>query len=321
MKKEKAMKNIINYINKDLDKIDLYKAEKSQNVSDLNIGDDVIQRENSFVSFNSDTNTIKSGTSFNTIVSEPFNKEKDLDLPNFSPTKYISYKWRLAHSLSYFIYSILLLISSIFWIKNNYKDFNILMLIGHIFYCFSSFLQWFYYKRGCIGYANLNSKTKSNIDKSFKAKILRSEQGWKYFFSFFSSIILIYGNIYFLSYIKEPDPEFLNINFIGTMIISLAQILKLETILVQTKQYKVINDLSNALVETFMYFGSLMFGTTYFFQIMYNYDNETNSKLIYIILKISGNGLIILSGISLFNRYFFSDFDDLNVSDLSNVTL
>ena len=62
-------------------------------------------------------------------------------------------------------------------------------------------MEWNHFKRGCIGYSNLNSKLKKNIDKSFKAKILRSEYGLKYFISFMSSIMFIFGNIYFFIFI------------------------------------------------------------------------------------------------------------------------
>ena len=104
------------------------------------------------------------------------------------------------------------------------------------------------------------------------------------------------------------------------MIISLSQILKLEKILTSNKQYDVINDLSHYLIEVFMFFGSLSFGTYYFIQIMYNYDRQSLKKL-FISFKISGNLCIIFSGFCLLHRYFCSNFDDLNVSNLSNVTL
>ena len=160
----------------------------------------------------------------------------------------------------------------------------------------------------------------SNIDRSSRAKLLRSEEGWKYFFSLFSSIILIYGNIYYQVFPEDQDTEFWNINLIGSVIISLSQILKLNKILTDNKQYVVINDISNCFVEIFLFFGSLFFGASYYIQIMYNYDQETFNQFV-TILKFIGNGFIILSGISLVHRYFLSDYDDLNASDLSNITL
>ena len=104
------------------------------------------------------------------------------------------------------------------------------------------------------------------------------------------------------------------------MIISLAQILKLNKILTENKQYVVVNDISNCFVEIFLFFGSLFFGASYYIQIMYNYDQETFNQFV-TILKFIGNGFILLSGISLVHRYFLSDYDDLNTSDLSNITL
>ena len=140
-----------------------------------------------------------------TFVSEPFNEEKDLDLPNFTSMKYSEFRWRISHSLTYMIYCILLFISTFFWLEQDDEenDFNSLMLISHIFYFISAFIQWFYFKRGCIGDANYNTQVKKNVVKSFKAKILRSEEGWKYFFSLFASFILILGNIYYISYNKK----------------------------------------------------------------------------------------------------------------------
>ena len=319
-----------------LDKIELSNDLSVPNLEDQKIiiqpDDENIEykRTNTFSSFLSDDTTVRSNKTAKTFQSKPFNKELDLDIPNFSPTKYAPNKWKFAHSLFYFFYSSFLIASNIIYLfPKNYNSYNIVLLISHSCYFISSFLEWFYFKRGCIGYANLNSKIKDNIDYSIKARILRSEQGWKYFFSFFASIILIYGNIYYILSVKSndnnkkgviPDVEFCNINLIGVMIISLAQILKLEKILMETKLYIVKNDLSNCLIEIFFFFASLCFGTLYFYSILYNYDDE-RFKNFYMILRIIGCALTFLSSISLINRYYMSDYDDLNTSDLSNVTL
>ena len=284
-----------------------------------------LKTNESFTSIISDTSTIRSNRSAKTYQSKPFNKELDFDIPDFSPTKYGPFLWKLSHCLFYILYTIAFIISNIIFIAyNKYDKCNIILLVAHIFYCISSFLEWWYFKRGCIGYANLNSKLKDNIDKSLKARILRSEQGWKYFFSFGASMILIYGNIYYLIFLnntgKEPDPEYWNINLIGTMVISLAQILKLEKILMETKQYKIKNDLSNCLIEIFFFFASLSFGTLYFYRLLYNYDNEKYISF-YMILRIVGSFLTFLSSACLFNRYCIPSYDDLNASDLSNITL
>ena len=265
-----------------------------------------------------------------TLQSVPFNKELDLDLPNFGPTKYASQNWKVPHSVFYFFYSGALLASNLYYIlKQNYIRYNILGLIAHICYFISSFLEWLYFRRGCIGPSNYNSRVKDNIDKSLKARILRAEEGCKYFFSFIASNILIYGNISYILFNNKygnkyeegiiPDNEFWNINLVGVMTISLAQILKIQKILTETKQYIIKNDLSNCLIEIFLYFSSLCFGTLYFFNIVYNYDNE-RFELLYIIIRLGGSVLTLFSSLSLINRYYFITYDDLNVSDLSNVT-
>ena len=341
-KKNSNMQKIINQINKDLDKIDIYKVNKNIEKEKFNKSTEKEkfnksaeffkgEKDNSFLSLNSENSTVKSNisqfsqTSKVTYVSEPFNEEKDLDLPYFSSMKYTSFRKRLSHSCTYMIYALFLLIASLFWIGELDEDedeeqSNALMLVSHIFYFISTFIQWLYYRRGCIGEANYNSRVKANIDKSIKAKILRSEEGFKYFFSLFACIILIIGNIYYITECDKPIPEYWNFNLIGCMIISLAQILKLEKILTTNKQYDVINDLSHSLIEVFMFFGSLSYGAYYFIQIMYNYDRQSLKKL-FISLKISGNLCIIFSGLCLIHRYFCSSFDDLNASNLSNVTL
>ena len=264
--------------------------------------------------------------------SEPYNDEINLDLPDFSPTKYNSVTWKILHSIFYSLYSFLLFGANILYIKTEYfSSYNFFSLISHISYFFSSFMEWLHFNRGCIVKANYNSVTKSKIDNSLKAKILRSEKGWIYFFSVFASMILIYGNIYYILYNKKnnedklekeviPNYEFWNVNAIGSMIISLAQILKIEKILIQTNQYLIKNDLSNCLIEIFLYFGSLVFGTLYFFNIMYDYDTE-RFEVFYNVLRIAGSVFILFSALCLLQRYFGKNYEDLNLSTLSNATI
>ena len=316
--KGNRVKNMVDLINNNLDKMDLNRIDKSI-TNPLIQPTSSFKREGSFLS-NQSFSSFNSRSLNNTFESMPYKEEKDLDLPNFSPTKYNSLCWRLIHSISYFFYTVFLFTSTVchFLKKDNY--YNLIMLVAHCLYFISSLIQWSYYKRGCIGQSNFNSGVKSNIDRSSRAKLLRSEEGWKYFFSLFSSIILIYGNIFLKIFPEDKDTEFWNINLIGSMIISLAQILKLNKILTENKQYVVVNDISNCFVEIFLFFGSLFFGASYYIQIMYNYDQETFNQFV-TILKFIGNGFILLSGISLVHRYFLSDYDDLNTSDLSNITL
>ena len=269
---------------------------------------------------NQTVSSINSKSFNNSFETMPFNEEKDLDLPYFSSTKYNSLIWRLVHGINYLLYGVFLFGATLCLIINQ-KYYNTIMIIAHSFFFISSFIQWFHYRRGCIGKANLNSGIKNNIDKSCKARLLRSEEGFKYFFSLIGSLLLIYGNIYFYIFItsEEQYPEFWNVNLIGNMIISLSQILKLEKILTENKSYVVKNDISNCFVEIFLFFGSLFFGGSYYIQIMYNFTEDYNKFLL--ILKFIGNGFIVLSGFCLIHRYFLSDYDDLNVSDLSNVTI
>ena len=273
-------------------------------------------RINSGISFKSSNSKI----SEKTCLSAPFKEELDLDLPNFSSTKYLSLCWRIFHSVNYFLFTALLLGSNIFYFTDSLFGYNITKAIGNSFFVISTFFEWFYYKRGCLGYSNLNSGVKQNIDKSFKAKILRSEYGWKYFLSFIASCILLYGNIYYFFNGMEIDFEYINANFIGVAIVSLAQILKLDKILIETKQYMVINDLSNCLVEIFLYFSSLCYGSIYFIRLLFYFEQEDFLRF-YKIGEIVGSILALLSGIILQHRYYLSDYDDLNTSDLSNVTI
>ena len=104
------------------------------------------------------------------------------------------------------------------------------------------------------------------------------------------------------------------------MIISLSQILKLEKILTDNRQYSVKNDLPNCFVEIFLFFGSLCFSISYLIQMVYIYDEET-FRLFVVILKFIGIFFILFSDIFLIFRYFFSGYDDLNTSDTSNLTV
>ena len=325
------MKNdiMMKKINK-LDKIDISNDDNEINTKEKKLifqpdaEDFNIKQTGTFSSYISDTSTVKSDRSAKTYQSKPFNKELDFDIPDFTPTKYGPGLWKISHCLTYFLFTVAFISGNIILIvSENYDTYNILLLVSHVFYCISSSLEWRYFKRGCIGYANLNSRVKDNIDKSLKARILRSEQGWKYFFSFCAAMILVYGNIYYMLFIngkkKVPDPEYWNINLIGAMVISLAEILKLEKILMETKQYVIRNDLSNCLIEIFLFFASLAFGTIYFYRLLYNYDNQISK--FYMILRIGGCILTFFSSASLINRYYMSDYEDLNASDLSNITL
>lgn len=104
------------------------------------------------------------------------------------------------------------------------------------------------------------------------------------------------------------------------MTISLTQILKIEKILKHTRQYWIKNDFSNGLIEISLYFGSLIFGVLYYLNIVYDYNIE-RFEILYDITRIGGSFLILFNVICLLSRYYMATYDDLNTSDLSNVTL
>ena len=213
MEKDGNMNNIINTINNDLDALNL---EEKENINIEKNENEIKEKENKeklldkTLSFNSvDTNSVKSANTNNsqkTLTSEIFNDEKgkDLDLPLFTSTKYTSFKWKITHLILYLIYNWVLLFSSFSWVLKKHHNFNTLQMIAHLFFFATNLMQWLYYKRGCLTNSNLNSMVKQNVDKSLKARILRSETGWIYFFAFIGSVILLYGNfIYYAIHQKN----------------------------------------------------------------------------------------------------------------------
>ena len=305
--------NLIEEINNNIDIIDINRSF-TENNNKINKPENERQRFESYSSFKSNS----SAGSNRTLDSMPFKEELDLDLPNFSPTKYNSDIWKIINCILYSIFSLGLLVYTVFFLLR--KDSIYTKLACDISFFFYNLMNWLHYKRGCIGYSNLNSRLKTNVDKSFKAKFLRSEYGMKYFYPIIACFILIYSDIYFLLISQEQNPDFWNINLAGLMIISLSQILKLEKILTDNRQYSVKNDLPNCFVEIFLFFGSLCFSISYLIQMVYIYDEE-NFRLFVVILKFIGIFFILFSDIFLIFRFFFSGYDDLNTSDTSNLTV
>lgn len=305
--------NLIEEINNNIDIIDINRSF-TENNNKINKPENERQRFESYSSFKSNS----SAGSNRTLDSMPFKEELDLDLPNFSPTKYNSDIWKIINCFFYSVFSLGLLVYTVFFLLR--KDSIYTKLACDISFFFYNLMNWLHYKRGCIGYSNLNSRLKTNVDKSFKAKFLRSEYGMKYFYPIIACFILIYSDIYFLLISQEQNPDFWNINLAGLMIISLSQILKLEKILTDNRQYSVMNDLPNCFVEIFLFFGSLCFSISYLIQMVYIYDEET-FRLFVVILKFIGIFFILFSDIFLIFRFFFSGYDDLNTSDTSNLTV
>ena len=275
--------------------------------------------DDSILSYQSLASIVSSNTN-KTIQSVPFQNEKDLDLPEFGSTKYNSFQWRFFHFVIFILFGVLSLISTFLFIFGKNDADLIVKLISHALLMIYIFMLWFHFKRGCWGSANLNSSIKDNVDKSCKARLLRIEEGMKYFFSLIGAIILLFGSIYYKASQLDEDADLWNISFIGWAIITLIQILKFEKILTENKHYVVRNDIFNCIAEILLFFGSLSFGTVFFIQTMYNHDTE-RFKLLFIILKFIGSLFMIGSSLTMFYRYFLSDFDDLNSSDISNVTI
>ena len=305
----------INKIEKSLtDKMMQLNKNNKGNMNNMNNS-----RTSSFSSYrsNSSADIDNRYESYETI---PFKVEElDLDLPNFTPTKYNSPEWKIIHCIFYSAFSLGYLACLVLFImKKNYVE--LIKAISDGAFCVYNFMNWFHYRRGCIGKSNLNSKVKTNRDKSIKAKLLRSESGWKYFFALIANLILLYGDAYFFLFCEEQNPDYWNILFVGFMIISLSQILKIDKILTDNAQYKVINDLPNCFVEILLFFGSLNLTTTYLIRMVY-YFNQEAFRIFIIVINGIGILLILLSDFSLIFRYFFSGYDDLNTSTYSNITL
>jgi len=326
MKEEEE--KIIEVINTNLDKFDINKLDKtiesnniiktSDNQNDINRKETINSVSSSSFISNISVTEKESSSHYDSLESIPFKEEADLDLPNFTSTKYNTKTWIITHTIFYSLFTITLIINLVFFFIKI--KFPYIKIITDLFFFCYNFMNWFHYKRGCLGKANLNSNVKSNIDKSLKAKILRSEIGLKYFFSVIGNIILIYSDIYLLV-LNQENPEFYHINFIGMIILSLAQILKIEKILINNRQYSVMNDLPNCFIEIFLFFGFLFFSVSFLIQMVYYYIINLRFFIIFIsVLKSLGTSCIIISEMFLVFRYFFSSYDDLNTSNLSNAT-
>ena len=322
--KKENEKDVNDLLNKDIEPLNIEEKEEREKIMESKTMKEYQEKliEKTFSLNYSDASSVKtslSGTQ-GSLTSENFNEEKDIDLPNFTSTKYASLSWRVAHFIFYLFYNVTLMISTCEWYLRKFDSFNTFLILSHFCYFFSSLMLWLYYKRGCLTDANLNTKLKKNVDHSLKAKILRSEIGWIYFFALIGAVILLYGNFFFI-FIEEDKitTEFWNINLVGTMVISVTQIFKIDKTLTENKEYVIKNDIARSLVEIFLFFGSLFFGTSYLLQNMYDF-NEKYFFIFLAVLKFFGNILIIFSGITLFYRYFFGTYKDLNVSNLSNIS-
>ena len=317
---KKNEKNLLKDIEENLNISKLELSLTGNNTTSFNKLKQVRSRLNSNSSYSFSNSIFPSNVSSmnETLVSSPapFEEQFNLDLPYYRSTKYNATSWRHIHCSIYFLFFITFLIDYVLLILKKYYIYP--KLISDISFFAYNFMNWFHFKRGCIGYSNRESYAKTNRDNSLKAKLLRSEYGFKYFFAIIASTILIYGDIYFILFSKKQNPDFWNINFIGLSIISLVQIFKIEKILTNNKQYDVKNDLYNCLVEIFLFFGSLIISASYLIQMMYYHKQET---LLIFIMKGLGESFICASFIFLFLRYYLSGSEDLNDSRISDRTI
>ena len=278
------------------------------------------------ITFSQMNESVMSRESVKTYQSMPFKEDKpDLDLPYFNPTKYETVYWKIFHSLSFFLFAAILSTSTWFFYKKQAQIYHISLTIANVFFIISTAMEWNHFKRGCIGYSNLNSKIKKNIDHSFRAKVLRSEFGIKYFISFMASIMFLFGNIYYFFFngleikiitkINNIDNPFLDCNLFGMLTLSLSEIMKLEKMLTEDKTNSVKSDFSKSLVEILIFFGSLLFGASYMIQLFYLNVDESPLDLFYIIIRAIGNLSFLIGSLVLQYRYYLDNYNDLNVDE------
>ena len=251
----------------------------------------------------------------------------DMDLPYFQSTKYNSIYWRLAHGTTFFLFSIGFLASSVMMNqektgKNEKFISHIACIAGSAMYFISSFMEWFHFKRGCCGRANLNSNIKTNIDKSCKAVIYRSEAGIKYFASVIASLILIGASLMVLLNDDKEIEKKSNVCFlIAVSIMFIAQIGKVQRVLKKTKQYTFKNDKSNLTVEVLLMISALIYIVYYSFIIGFNNNPFIIEKKIHNYINLAAAFMLFFSAISVQYRYYISGFQDLNMSGVSFFTV
>lgn len=254
-------------------------------------------------------------------------QQLDYDLPNFTSTKYNSTNWKLCHGSSFFLFSLGYLCSSVllFTQGKTIDDDTIFIadianVFGSAMYLISSSIEWFHYRRGCIGYANLNSPIKTNIDKSWKAAFHRSEVGIKYFLSLLSSLIMIAASVIIIAIRNNTLIKGYSdiLYLLAMMIFSFSQIGKVERIMMKTKQYTYTKDKSNLVVEMVAMYGGFVLSIYYLIKIFAMNPNDllllTSMNEIF---NMIGCILLFMSAISMQYRYYITGYSDLNQGDMS----
>lgn len=286
-------------------------------------GEQILSNTREEITFSQMDDSMMSRESCQTYQSIPFKEDNpDLDLPNFSPTKYQSYTWRIIHSLSSFLFASILAASTWFYYSTIINIYHISLTIANIFYVVYAGMEWNHFKNGCIGESNLNSKMKKNIDTSIKAKLLRSEFGVKYFLSLIASILFVLGNICF--FITSPDYNvvdniFIDFNLCGMLILALSQIMKIEKILIENKTNSVKRDFSKLLVEILIFFGALLYGKSYMIQMFYlSLGKIAPFYTFYLVIRGFGNALFFVSSLVLQYRYYLYEYKEFLDEDYSD---
>ena len=296
------------------------KEEDNQNV------EHILSNTREDITFSQMNESNMSRESCQTYQSLPFKDDKpDLDLPYFNPTKYANMYWKVFHSLTFFLFASILATSTWFYYKQIRMYYHISLTISNSFFVFSTMMEWTYFKKGCIGSANLNSKLKNNIDKSFKAKVLRSEYGITYFISFMGSLMLLGGNVYYYIYngfkykktinINNIDKNFVDFGLFGMLTLALSQIMKIEKMLTENKTNSVKSDFPKSLVEILLFFGVLFYGASYMIQLFYVNVEESSLDALYLIIRAIGNLILFVSSLVLQYRYYLSNYNDLNIDE------
>ena len=243
----------------------------------------------------------------------------DIDEPNFTLTKRLSFKWKTIHFIFHLLFSISYTSFPIVYVIIQHEQPPTLLLliyiVGSICKVVYAFMEWWHFKRGCCGDSNLNSKVKTNIDQSCKAKLIRMKVGLLYF------IILIISTIITVNFVlwcivKEEivNDTLYNVFMCGMIGFTVVQVMKNERIVQPTKQYQIKNDMSNLFVEWFMFVGFFVYSIGLIWRLGDSdgdlFFNEGNINVYF---EIGGGVFFMLSTIAMGYRYFLSDDADLNL--------
>lgn len=259
-----------------------------------------------------------------------FNYETlDPDLPNFTSTKRLSPSWRTIYVLFFMIFSFAFFVCPICIMCGKDSELShFCLLIGSFSYGVCACMEWWHYHRGCCSYSNLNSITKTNIDRSIKATCNRGKVGCLHFISllvaaclFGLCAVLYVSGLSLYSKPKYRDNRELNTDVhvvfaVALVVLAITQIVKFERIANPTKQYVMANDFANFFVEWFFLSGIFIYSLGAISYVVHKEgDLFMKCDNIYVYFSICGGLLFMLSGVSQVIRFFCSDNSDLNNSE------